>query len=156
MVKIETDTIETPQAFEDYMSPFIGQRWNNDMLEAIKQRTIHRLHSQMACGQIEYIPKLWVGEIEPQRVAIHTPQYAHDCEGCEYFGQYNHADLYLHKGAVVTLIVRFSNGPSDYASSPIWVDYGDCYSSNPGRHYFAELRRRAGARINELLHDHKP
>jgi len=48
------------------------------------------------------------------------PSYKHDCSACRFLGNYNGYDLYicLSKAAIdITLIARFSNNPSHYAST---------------------------------------
>jgi hypothetical protein len=135
-------TLPPPSSFDDSMEQFIGQKTNNATLYAIKPRAQSRFETMMAMGQIKSIPKVYVGvdANQPRHAVIHTPKYIHDCEECEYLGQYANADLYLHKGAFTTFIARFSSEPSDYTSAPAWVNYDEGYFYNE---YTAESRRRA-------------
>jgi hypothetical protein len=136
-------TLPHPSSFDDSMEQFIGQKMDNATLYAIKARAQSRFATMMAMGQIESIPKVYVDKESPHHAVIQTPKYIHDCEECEYLGQYAEADLYFHKGALATLIARFSSEPSDYASVPAWINYDEGCSYDLGRGYIREARRRA-------------
>lgn len=48
------------------------------------------------------------------------PEFKHDCASCEFHGRSNRGDIYTCKGVLGTsIIVRFSDDPPDYTSSPI-------------------------------------
>lgn len=50
------------------------------------------------------------------------PQFLHDCSDCVFLGPFlvqdEPVDLYIHGGHDVSVIARFSDTPSDYASMP--------------------------------------
>lgn len=43
-------------------------------------------------------------------------RYVHDCYTCVFLGQHGDADLYVHPRGHITVIARYSNDGSDYAS----------------------------------------
>ena len=112
-------TLPPPYLFDNSTEQFIGQKMNNATLCAIKSSAQSELESAMAMGKIKSIPKVYVGvdANQPHRVLIQTPKYIHDCEECEYLGQYLDADLYIHLGKHGgSLIARFGDEPSSYVS----------------------------------------
>ena len=63
-----------------------------------------------------------------------TPQFKHDCDACRFLGRYHFngplsngatvpidSDLYVCRGRSVSLIARFSDTGSDYASYDLRV-----------------------------------
>ena len=61
------------------------------------------------------------------------PRHKHDCDQCDYLGQYEGADLYFCGKSLPTVIARYSDEPSDYTSgleiaktglnSALWAAY---------------------------------
>ena len=50
------------------------------------------------------------------------PQYAHDCENCEFLGQHTGHDLYYCGTADHgSVIARYSSEPSEYISYPVFI-----------------------------------
>lgn len=59
-----------------------------------------------------------------------NPNYSHDCENCQFLGDYNDqdnlCDLYLcGNGSDLTVISRHSNSPSDYQSGIVFALLND-------------------------------
>lgn len=117
---IEITYHQPEMSLEDRIRKFQGLPINAATLCAMKDAARTHFHSMMAKGEIKSVPKVYVAIDRANHAVIHTPKYVHDCEECEFLGQYAIADLYFHKAELSTLIARFSNEPSDYESAPAW------------------------------------
>ncbi len=47
---------------------------------------------------------------------METPKYKHDCARCEFLGRYKGQDLYTHKGAKPSYLLRYGYAGQDYIS----------------------------------------
>lgn len=50
-----------------------------------------------------------------------TGRYVHGCSKCVFLGQYDKYDLYFCTGTETTLVCRFGNDGSDYASGMVFA-----------------------------------
>ena len=55
---------------------------------------------------------------------MNIPRYTHNCDRCEFLGQYGNYDLYVcpkfNDIIIDTLVVRFGNESPDYASGAVF------------------------------------
>lgn len=48
-------------------------------------------------------------------------RYIHDCDRCDFLGQFNEFDLYLCPSGVGSVLARYSDAGPDYSSSEISI-----------------------------------
>lgn len=60
-----------------------------------------------------------------------VPQFTHDCSACKFITTVGKIDVYVCGTSISSIIARFSNEGSDYASMPIEI-FTDMIKNNSG------------------------
>lgn len=83
--------------------------------------------------------------LEPVRKSYHgtlpTPKFHHDCTNCKFLGHRNGFDVYIctQGGLYPTIIARFSDEGSKYASGANFITSGECFAQPDGSPHWTNV-----------------